>query len=168
VTAAIFLAWAHAEPPSDSCDPVVEGAVSSARRLPVIVLYNNPEGGARHPDGSGVESGGAVVAALDALEPTLRGWGWSGDLAAMGPRSDGHYLVVWRRKGSITWDPVDAVYVRPQETLVSYLSRERGDTKQHASLPASGTEIHVFLVPPGDYGRVGIVFQNLFVHSEEP
>jgi hypothetical protein len=165
VPAALVLACAHAEPPPPSCDPVTEGAVSSARRLPPVLLYTNLEGGTVFTDGLGTQrpvgSGGAVVASLDVLEPTLRGWGWSGDFATMGPRPDGVYLVVWRSQSSIAWRTVDAVYVRPQETLVSIVpGYGRDNTMQQTVMPSTTTEVYVLLVPPGDYGPVGIVYHG--------
>ncbi len=129
---------------------------------PVVhVAFGPAVHGARAGRGWPTKPGGAVAPSLSALEAELRARDlWQEDLRALGPRADGVYLVVWWAAATRQHPALDVVWVRPTETLVGLLDRPR-DTALVEAAPDPCVSLQVFLVPPGAYAPVGLLYDAL-------
>jgi hypothetical protein len=109
-------------------------------------------------------TGGTVVAAVPELEAELRlRSGWTDEFGSLTARSDRQrYLVTWRRESRVAPAVLDVVWVRPTETLLSFLDRSREDPRPAESRTvAPWTSVQIYLLPPGEYLPVGMVYQQL-------
>jgi hypothetical protein len=118
-----------------------------------------------------IDPGAAVVpsaeAALDLLRPMMGAERLptidSGQAVGPGAR----YLVVWWPEPGLVYPAVEAVWVRPTETLVSLLSRTRDPPWPHTIDTMAANAVQVFRLPPGDYPPAGIVFTEVQWPADE-